>query len=258
MSFAFTTTIKLAKLFRLSLTAEALGIDSENYRSFSATFLNNGNASAPVSIHPRSRYCCHNRLEDINEILDFINRFSFGMLISRGGDRIIGTHIPILSNSNPDRLKLHAHIALANNQWKDIEGQEVLVVFTEPHAYISTTNYLKEETVPTWNYVAIHIYGRVSIFHEADQILDVMDRTMIKYERAYHEKWQQLSDGFKSKMLKGIVAFQIDVTEIQGKAKLSQNKTEQEIDNIIDSFKVSPMPNETLLAEYMTKYSRRI
>lgn len=194
-----------------------------------------------------------NKLADINEILDFINRFSFGMLISRGGDRIIGTHIPILANNDPAQLKLHAHIALANNQWKDIEGQEVLVIFTEPHAYISTTNYLKEENVPTWNYVAVHIYGKATILHEADEIMDVMDRTMITYERAYHEKWQKLSDDFKNKMLKGIVAFRIDVTEIQGKAKLSQNKTEQEIRNIIGSLKASTSPNESILAEYMAR-----
>ncbi|PRD56796.1 FMN-binding negative transcriptional regulator [Sphingobacterium gobiense] len=198
-----------------------------------------------------------NRLEETAEILAFIDRFSFGILISRDSSRIIGTHIPILSNNDPDQLKLHTHIAIANSQWKEIEGQEVLVIFTEPHAYISTVNYLKEETVPTWNYVAVHIYGNVSILHDANQISEVMNRTMIKYEREYYEKWLKLSDDFKSKMLNGIVTFEIDVTDIQGKAKLSQNKTQEEIDTIIGSLKESQVPGDSLLAEYMSRYSKK-
>lgn len=199
-----------------------------------------------------------NTLKDIADILAFIDRFSFGILISTNQGRVIGSHIPIISNKDPNQLKLHTHIALANNQWKEIEGQEVLVIFTEPHAYISPTNYLKEESVPTWNYMAVHIYGNVSIVHDADQILDVMQRTMIKYEQQYYEKWLQLPDDFKDRMLKGIVTFEIDVTEIQGKAKLSQNRSQKEIDNIIENLKASQVPSDSLLAEYMDRYSKKL
>lgn len=198
-----------------------------------------------------------NNLEDIGEILAFIDRFSFGLLISKDSGRIIGTHIPILSNNDTEHLKLHTHIALANCQWKEIRDQEVLIIFTEPHAYISTIDYLKEENVPTWNYVAVHIYGKVSIIDETKQISDIMNRTMIKYERSYYEKWTRLSDEFKNRMLKGIVAFEIDVTEIQGKAKLSQNKSQEEIENIIKRLKESSTPTDVLLAEYMDRYSRK-
>lgn len=198
-----------------------------------------------------------NTLEDIVDILAFIDRFSFGILISTNQNRVIGTHIPILSNKDPDKLKLHTHIALANNQWKEIEGQEVLVVFTEPHAYISPTNYLKEESVPTWNYMAVHIYGNVSTLYEVNQISDVMQRTMIKYEPEYYEKWLKLPDDFKDRMLKGIVTFEIDVTEIQAKAKLSQNKSQKEIDNIIEDLMDSQIVTDSLLAEYMNRYSNK-
>ncbi|MGV3763257.1 FMN-binding negative transcriptional regulator [Parapedobacter sp.] len=161
------------------------------------------------------------QLANADEIFDFINRFSFGLLLSRGSGRIIGTHIPILSNNNPEQLELYTHIALANSQWRDIEGQEVLAVFTEPHAYISTTHYTKSETVPTWNYVAVHIYGNVSILHDANEIMELINNTVSKYEPAYHDKWLAFNDDFRSKMLKGIIAFRINVTEVQGKARLS-------------------------------------
>src|SRR3546814_13339122 len=87
--------------------------------------------------------------------------------------------------------------------------------------------------------------------------MDLMDRTMVKYEQAYYDKWLRLPDDFKSKMLNGIVAFQIDVTDIQGKAKLSQNKTAQEIENIISGLASSTMPNESIVAAYMDKYARK-
>lgn len=192
-----------------------------------------------------------NQLNDIKDILAFIDRFSFGILISRQGNRIIGTHLPIISNNNPEELFLYTHIALANEQWKEIEGQEVLIIFTEPHAYISPSNYLKEETVPTWNYVAVHMYGQVSIIQDEKEINELMTKTMIKYEPEYYEKWLTLSEPFKANMMKGIVPFKIDVTGIEGKAKLSQNKNHQEKENIIKYLNQSQVVTDSLLAEYM-------
>src|SRR3546814_6956079 len=84
-----------------------------------------------------------NKITDSNEILDFINRFSFGLLISKAGGRIIGTHMPILTNNDPAQLKLYTHIALANSQWTEIGGQEVLAIFTEPHRSEENTSELQ-------------------------------------------------------------------------------------------------------------------
>ncbi|MFD1771205.1 FMN-binding negative transcriptional regulator [Sphingobacterium suaedae] len=198
-----------------------------------------------------------NALAEMDDILAFIDRFSFGILISTSSGRVIGTHIPMLANNDAEQLKLHTHIALANPQWKDIEGQEVLVIFTEPHAYISPTNYIKEESVPTWNYMAVHLYGHVSILHETDQIADVMRRTMVKYEPTYYEKWLELPTDFKQRMLKGIVTFEVAVTEVQGKAKLSQNKSQEEIHHIIQDLHASSLASDSLLAEYMERYARK-
>lgn len=198
-----------------------------------------------------------NRLDDMEEIISFIDRFSFGILLSKDNDRLIGTHIPIISNNNAKNLKLYAHIALANKQRKEIENQEVLLIFAEPHAYISTKNYNTEETVPTWNYMAIHIYGKVSILDQKDEIEDVMNLTIMKYESRYLDRWKNLSEDFKTGMLKGIVAFRIDISDIEAKAKLSQNKSEQEKENIIGSLINSNLPSEKLMAEYMIYYNQK-
>ncbi len=131
----------------------------------------------------------------------------------------------------------------------------MLIIFTEPHGYISTNNYNKAETVPTWNYMAVHIYGTVHILHKKESILEVMERTVIKYEHDYLEKWNQLSNDFKNRMLKGIVTFRVDITDIEGKAKLSQNKTEEEKENIISSLKGSGISTDSLLAEYMEHFN---
>ncbi len=198
-----------------------------------------------------------NRIEDIGEIISFIDRFSFGILLSRNNGRLIGTHIPIISNRNPQNLTLYAHMSLANKQWKEIEGQEVLLVFSEPHAYISTSNYVKEESVPTWNYMSIHIYGTVTIIHSENEILEVIELTMMKYEPAYMNKWRKLADEFKNRMLKGIVTFRVEITEIEGKAKLSQNKSQQEKENIIGSLLKSNLSSDGLVAEYMQYFNKK-
>jgi len=92
---------------------------------------------------------------------------------------IVATHIPIVTNNAHSQIKLYTHIALANPQWKDIEGQEVLVI-TEPHAYISLRHYVNEESVPTWNYVAVHVYGTVPILRQPDEVMELLDRTAKK------------------------------------------------------------------------------
>ncbi len=198
-----------------------------------------------------------NRLEDTKEIISFIDRFSFGLLLSRNDNRILGTHIPIISNSNPQNLKLYAHISIANNQWKYIEDQEVLIIFSEPHAYISTKNYNKQETVPTWNYMAVHVYGKVNILLENDEIKDVIDQTITKYEIDYLEKWRNLSEEFRNRMLKGIVTFRVDILEIEGKAKLSQNKSYEEQENIIRNLKNNNSTSDNLVAEYMQYFNKK-
>lgn len=190
---------------------------------------------------------------DKKQIIDFIKRFSFGTIITSKNNLPIATHLPFLVSESEDTIILTSHFAKANEQWKDIEKSNILIIFSEPHAYISPKNYDKELNVPTWNYISVHAYGQGKIINEFEKVNQLLENTIENYEVEYRQQWNKLPQDFKTKMANGIVAFEINVTEIQAKEKLSQNKSENERKNIINSLSTSKDSNEKIIAEYMNK-----
>lgn len=194
-----------------------------------------------------------NVITDRTEAVEFMKRFSFATIITAKDNLPIATHLPFLVSAKEEGIVLTSHFAKANGQWKDIETGKVLVIFSEPHAYISPKHYEKELNVPTWNYISVHAYGEGRLITETDKVFEVLERTIDNYETSYKQQWNQLPADYKSGMSKAIVAFEIVVTDLQGKKKLSQNKTEQERLNIIDTLSGSNDTAEKLIAEYMKK-----
>lgn len=196
----------------------------------------------------------HFQISDEQEAIDFIKRYSFGMLITTENDLPIATHIPFTVSQRDDQLILTSHIALANPQSKTLLPNRVLCIFTEPHAYISPLHYEKELSVPTWNYLAVHAYGKVELIEDENAKLTMLE-DMIRFynDTAYLEQWTRLPLDFKTKMAKGITAFNIIVDDLQGKKKLSQNKTFTEKENIIKAFAASNDANENEIGNYMSK-----
>jgi len=194
-----------------------------------------------------------NEMNDTHEIVNFMKRFGFATIISVQDNIPVATHLPFTVTEKDDEIKLYSHFAKANSQWKNIEADKVLIIFSEPHAYISPSNYDQFLSVPTWNYIAVHVYGKVKIIEEQNNVLNIVETAIDNYETSYKNQWNQLPQEFKEKMLKGIVAFEINITEIQAKKKLSQNKTKQEQERIIDTLSKSFNSNEKLIAEYMNK-----
>lgn len=192
-----------------------------------------------------------NALRDKKEIIEFMKRFSFATIISVKDDYPIATHLPFLVVTENDEITLISHFAKKNEQWRNIENKKVLLIFTEPHAYISPKNYEKKLNVPTWNYVSVHCYGSVSIVSEQSEVLKVLEGTIDNYEQSYRKQWDDLPEKYKVGMMNGIVAFKVTVTEIQANEKLSQNKTKKERHNIIESLSKNKDSNEQLIAEYM-------
>lgn len=188
---------------------------------------------------------------DREEIVAFMKRFSFATIITAKDNSPVATHLPFLVNIKEDNIILTAHFARANEQWADVENNKILVIFSEPHAYISPKNYDKELNVPTWNYISIHAYGKGKLITEKDKTFKVLESTIEYYETSYKQQWDSLPEDYKLKMLKGIVAFEVSVTDLQAKKKLSQNKTTSERDRIISSLSKSNDNNEQLIAEYM-------
>lgn len=193
----------------------------------------------------------HFQLEDQQEAIAFMQRYSFATLITANNNHPEATHMPFLIEQREDELILSSHFAKANRQAEDIEKETTLVIFNEPHAYISPANYEKEQNVPTWNYIAIHAYGRAKIITDTDKQLDVLEKMVRFYDEGYMNQWQRLPMDYKLKMIKGIVTFDINVTDLQAKKKLSQNRTETERNNIINTLSNSPHTAEKEIAEYM-------
>jgi transcriptional regulator len=194
-----------------------------------------------------------NRLTDRDEIVDFMKQFSFATIISARNNLPVATPLPFLINIKDEQIILTSHFAKANDQWKDIENNQVLIIFSEPHAYISPVNYDKVLNVPTWNYISVHAYGKGKLISESEKVAQILEATIDNYESAYRQQWDNFPEEYKAKMSKGIVAFEIVVTEVKAKKKLSQNRSEEEKQRIIKSLSESEDSNERQIATYMKK-----
>ncbi|MBE7169339.1 MAG: FMN-binding negative transcriptional regulator [Williamsia sp.] len=198
-----------------------------------------------------------NKMTDKARIVAFMKRFSFATLITSKDDFPIATHIPFVIKEENDQFVLLSHVARQNEQWKGIEDNPVLVIFSEPHAYISPTHYEKELNVPTWNYLAVHAYGRGQLITEQEELALLLESTIDNYEASYQEQWNRLPEKYKTGLMMGIVGFKIEVTEIQAKEKLSQNKTRSEQQNIVATLSASTDSNERITGEFMQENLER-
>lgn len=198
-----------------------------------------------------------NLATDKGEITAFMQRFSFATIITARNGLPSATHLPFIIVTNGSDIILRSHFARANNQWEEIQdNKEVLVVFSEPHAYISPKHYEKELNVPTWNYLAVHAYGQGRIISETAAVFALLEQTINTYEAEYQRQWDSLPADYRLRMSKGIVAFEIAVTDLQAKKKLSQNKTENEQRRIIDNLAQSERDSERQIARYMQENLR--
>jgi transcriptional regulator len=191
-------------------------------------------------------------IEDEDVIHDFIEKNSFATLFSQHNGEPCATHLPILLNKTEGFL--HGHFARPNQQWKDIVGQNVLVVFQGPHCYISPSWYEISQAVPTWNYVAVHVYGQLVIVEDEQEVFESLSEMVIKYEKpdsTYH--LEDVDSNYIKGMSKGIVGFKIQINKIEGKAKLSQNHPAARQELIINELEKSVDQNNIQIAQLMKR-----
>jgi transcriptional regulator len=194
----------------------------------------------------------HFQLSNHQEAITFMQKYSFATIVTVLNAVPEATHLPFLVEQRGDQLVLVSHFAKANPQAAAVFSETSLVIFTEPHAYISPSNYEKEQNVPTWNYLAVHVYGQATLIDDKTQVAQLLEKMISFYEPGYRGQWDKLPDDYKNKMMNGITAFEIVVTDLQAKKKLSQNRTEVERENIISSFSTSADKNEQEIAAYMS------
>jgi len=168
-------------------------------------------------------------------------------------------HVPILffPERGPHGALL-GHFARANPQWQHFQaGREVLVIFQGPHAYVSPSWYQTRLAVPTWNYVAVHIYGEARVIDDEHELDELIRATIEKYEAGRMDPWRAaLPAEFKSKMMKGIVGFEVAISRMEGKFKLSQNRQPQDIAGVVNSLSRSSEQTEREVAALMIEQDR--
>ena len=168
-----------------------------------------------------------NRVDDQAQLLAFMQAHSFATLVSHVEGTIFASHLPLTIVEADGQVVLHGHLAKANPQWQELATQnEVFVIFQGPHAYVSPQHYAKHESVPTWNYIAVHAYGTARLVTDEAGKLAALAGLIAATEAGYQQQWDSLPAHFQQGMLNGIVAFTIAVTRLEGKFKLSQNRPE--------------------------------
>src|ERR1700679_3315141 len=162
---------------------------------------------------------------DLPKLHDFIDQHSFGLLVSQVDGLPFATHLPfLLERTHGPHGALVGHMARANPQWREAGGQTALTIFSGPHAYISPTWYEAEQVVPTWNYIAVHAYGRVEVIEDEGALLDIVESSVQVYEQVMPRPLSFApSSSFVKRLVTQIVGFRIEVQKIEGKWKLNQN-----------------------------------
>ncbi len=198
-----------------------------------------------------------NQVADRAALLQAMRNYSFAILFGPQSTPdseapLAATHLPLVVIDEGKHGLIEGHFAHANNHWPSLAGRETLIVFPGPHSYVSPTLYVEPLSVPTWNYVAIHAYGTLSLVEDEPGKEAILSGLIEIHEPAYLERWRAMPAGFRRSMLAGIVGFRIPIARIEGKFKLSQNRTAAERQNI-RSAQASGTADEQALAAWMAR-----
>jgi transcriptional regulator len=195
----------------------------------------------------------HFAVTDRAALHEFIERHSFGLLVSQVGGTPFATHIPfLLDRAGGPHGALVGHVARANPHWKELATQPVLAVFSGPHAYISPSWYEVENVVPTWNYTAVHATGRAALVEDKAALLEIVQRSVAVYESAMPHPWELDTSGpFVDRLIAQIVGFRIEIETLEGKWKLNQNHPVERREKVIRALEAQGGEDALGIAELM-------
>ena len=190
------------------------------------------------------------RMADLAAQHDFIDAHGFAVVVSAD---LQATHQPlVLKRDEGEFGVLYGHFARGNPQWERLDGQDVLAIFSGPHAYISPTWYAATPNVPTWNYAAVHVKGRVTLL-DAEHTLTVVEDTVRQYEPQLLEERVVITDAYRDKLLPAIVGFRLEITHSEGKQKLGQQRSAADQQGVFAALSASNRPDDQALAQYMAR-----
>ena len=173
------------------------------------------------------------REEDRAKILEFLHQNDFATLVLYDGEKPVASHLLTEIVEDGERLWVNGHMSRANPLWKMFESNpEVLVIFQGPHTYISPTWY-NHVNVPTWNYQAVHVYGKPRLITDPGESYGILKRLVDRYEGQGSYQLETLPQDFVQKEMRGVAAFQIEARRIEANYKLSQNRDDESYRSIV-------------------------
>jgi transcriptional regulator len=204
-------------------------------------------------------------VDDLSILHADMQQPTLATLITITSNGLVATHLPILLDSDLGPFgTILGHVSRANLQWQQADpAAEALLIFTGPDTYVSPTWYpAKQETgrvVPTWNYAAIHAYGKLTFFHDTDRLRDIVTRLTNLHEATFPQPWK-VSDApaaFIDGQLKAIVGFEMPLLRIEGKRKFNQNRSAADQSGVVQGLRALDDPAKSAVADFMETLSKQ-
>lgn len=201
------------------------------------------------------------REEDVARLQAFMQQNNFAILVAQQDGVPVATHLPfVLDTTRGPYGTLLAHMARANPHWRLFEADhEELVIFQGPHTYITPSWYDNQLSVPTWNYAAVHAYGRPRVIEDVAEMWKLMATLIEQSEARFEQPWQfsSLPEDFVEKQLRGTVGFELEITRLEGKFKMSQNRPVSDQVRVAATLQDSPDPLDQEVAALMKERQER-
>jgi transcriptional regulator len=196
------------------------------------------------------------QVTDRGKLHEFLEQHSFATLAASTPQGLEATHLPLLLDREVGPWgRLTGHMARANPLWRLAAEQPVLAIFTGPQAYVSPSWYAARDVVPTWNYTAVHASGVLRLMDDPVRMTELLRRSVGAYEASRGNPWslESVSPEFFARMLAGIMGFEIEITRLEGKWKLSQNHSAERQEYVRRGLQAEGSPESLAVAALMTE-----
>jgi transcriptional regulator len=200
------------------------------------------------------------QIEDLAELHGFMRAYNFATLVTQHQGAPFASHLPFMLDAERGlHGRLLAHMARANPQWRDFDAtSEVLVIFQGPHAYISPSWYETHPSVPTWNYAVVHAYGVPRVVEDHATLRQMLEALVDTHEASFVQPWRMdLPHDYLDKMMRAVVGFEIEITRLEGKLKLSQNRFEHDQHQVAEALGQSEHSLDRDVGTLMNKQAER-